>query len=350
MSEDRPSPPGATPFASRVLAVVCIATVVATIWLLSDLLVLVFAAIVLAVALRSTADLLHRRLHVPQRWSVLAAITMVLLVLAAVGWVAGEALVSQFSTLRSRLEAVPAIVRAWLDSHPVGQQVLDLWNDAVGEGLPVSRVMGVARLSMTAIGNLALILIVAVYLAASPQLYRDGLVRLAPLPWRPRVLDALARSASGLRGWLKGQAVSMVFVGLGTGLGLALLGVPLAMTVGLLSGLLAFIPFFGAIAAGVLAVMVAFIDSPQTAAYVALICLAVQQIEGNLLMPFVQRHIVSLPPVLGIVAAVVFGVLFGIVGVFFATPLMVVVMILVESLYIEAFLERRQAKPGPRQD
>ncbi|MCK7499036.1 MAG: AI-2E family transporter [Comamonadaceae bacterium] len=343
MPDESPSrPPGATAYAGRLLAVVATVVVIAVVWLLSDLLLLLFAAIVVAVALRSLADLLVRRLRVPEGWSVLVAVSLIAVVLAVVGWFAGDALVAQFGNLRDRLEALPGLMQTWLRSHPIGLQLLDLWNDAVSEGLPVSQVMGVARLTLSAVGNLALIIIVAAYLAASPRLYRNGLLRLVPLPWRERTGSALDRSGAGLRGWLKGQAVSMLFVGVSTGLALALLGVPLALTVGLLSGLLAFIPFFGAIAGGALAVMVAFIDSPQTAAWVALICVVIQQIEGNALMPLIQRRIVSLPPVLGILAAVVFGVLFGIVGVFFATPLMIVAMILVQSLYVEDFLERGQ--------
>lgn len=335
------SRPGATPFAAKLLSVVCVAVLLATLWLLSDLLVLAFAGVVLGVALRSLADLLTRRLHVPRRWSVLAAVLLVLVLLSAVGWFAGDALVSQLSTLRERVAAVPETLRGWLGQTPVGRQLLDLWDGAMSDGLPVARVVGAAQLTLTAAGNLLLILIVAVYLAAAPRLYVDGALRLVPVPYRPRVADALRRSTDGLRGWLKGQAVSMAFVGAATALGLWLLEVPLALAVGLLAGLLAFIPFFGAIAGGGLAVMVAFIEGPQVAAWVALLSVVIQQVEGNVLMPFVQRWAVSLPPVLGILASIIFGVLFGVTGVFFATPLMVVVMILVQALYVEGFLERR---------
>jgi predicted PurR-regulated permease PerM len=108
---------------------------------------------------------------------------------------------------------------------------------------------------------------------------------------------------------------------------------------GVIAGVFAFIPFFGPIASGVLAVALAFIEGPQTALYVGVLCLVIQQIEGNILMPFVQRWAVSLPPVLGLVAVVVFGLLFGVMGVILATPLMVVVMILVQRLYVQEVLE-----------
>lgn len=116
---------------------------------------------------------------------------------------------------------------------------------------------------------------------------------------------------------------------------------PLALSLGFIAGLLGFIPFFGALASGVVAVLFAFTQGPTQALYVAGLCVVIQQIEGSILMPFVQRWAVALPPVLGIVSAVAFGLLFGIVGVLFATPLMVVTMVLVEKLYIEGALEAR---------
>jgi predicted PurR-regulated permease PerM len=131
----------------------------------------------------------------------------------------------------------------------------------------------------------------------------------------------------------------MLFVGSATALGLWLLGVPLALTIGAIAAVLAFIPFFGPIASGILAVLMAFMEGPTQALYVAGLCVAIQQIEGNLLMPFVQRWAVALPPVLGIMAAVIFGLLFGLAGVILATPLMVVAMVLVQKLYVEGVLE-----------
>ncbi len=131
-----------------------------------------------------------------------------------------------------------------------------------------------------------------------------------------------------------------------TALGLWLLGVPLAISVGVLSGLLAFIPYVGAIAGGLLAVLLGFMQGPETALYVAVLAVAIQQVEGNVLMPFVQRWAVDLPPVLGIAAAVIFGILFGLMGVLLATPAMVVVIVLVQRLYIEGVLEADDSMPG----
>lgn len=339
MPPTEPTAPGATLYASRMLAAVGLLAVLLLAWLLSDLLVVLFAAIVLAVALRALADLVRRVAPVGERWAVLIAVLLLLLLIGAIGLFAGEAIVSQLDALRQRLTELPASLRGWLDQQPVGRQVLDLWNGLSANDLPVSKMMGVAGSTISALGSLVLMLILAVYLAAAPASYRDGCVRLLPVPWRARSRAALDACAAGLRGWLLGQAISMLFVGAATTASLWLLGIPLALAVGLLAGLLAFVPFFGAIVGGALAVMVAFLDGPRMALYVAALSFVIQQIEGNLLMPFVQRWAVSLPPVLSILASVLFGMLLGPLGIFFATPLMVVTMILVQRLYVEDFLE-----------
>jgi predicted PurR-regulated permease PerM len=114
--------------------------------------------------------------------------------------------------------------------------------------------------------------------------------------------------------------------------------VPLALSIGVISGVLAFIPFFGAIVGGLLAVLLGFMQGPETAIHVVILAIAIQQVEGHILMPLVQRWAVNLPPVLGLAAAVMFGVLFGLMGVLLATPMMVVLMVLVQKLYVEGVL------------
>jgi predicted PurR-regulated permease PerM len=235
-----------------------------------------------------------------------------------------------------------AALVAWARGHSLGLAALQGWEGLNAEDMPWASVANAATRTLGALGSIGLVLVLGVYLAADPQLYRRGLVRLVPPAWRTRVDGALLASAQALSRWLLGQGISMLFVGSTTAIGLAMLGIPLAATIGVIAGVLAFVPFFGPIASGILAVLLAFMQGPQQALYVAGLCIAIQQVEGNLLMPFVQRWAVDLPAVLGIIAAVIFGLLFGLPGVILATPLMVVLIVLIEKLYVEAVLE---AKP-----
>lgn len=316
-------------------------------WRLSDVLVLMFAALIVAVALQALAAPLQRRLRWSRRLAVAFAVVSTLLVVVLGSWLIGDRLLAQTDDLRQRLPEALAALVAWARGHPLGVAMLEVWEGFRAEDLPWARVANAATRTLGALGSIGLVLVLGVYLAADPALYRRGLVRLAPAAWRERIEGALLASGHALSRWLFGQGISMLFVGGATAIGLAVLGLPLAATIGVIAGVLAFIPFFGPIASGILAVLLAFMQGPTQALYVAALCVAIQQIEGNLLMPFVQRWAVNLPAVLGIVAAVIFGLLFGLAGVILATPLMVVLMVLVEKLYVEAVLEA-QPLTAPR--
>lgn len=326
-------------FARRALLVAAIGVVLLLLMQLQDVFVLLFGALIFATALGAAAVQLERYTGLPWRWSVLVTVLIVLLVMLLGGWAVGDRLASELENLRERLPDAIDAFRAWLSTRPLGDSVLDTWSSVKDGGVPWSRLIGAAGLTFGAIGNAILMLILAVYLAIDPQLYRNGVVRLFPVTQRIRVRDALQASGEGLSRWLLGQGVSMLFVGTSTAAGLALLGMPLALSLGAIAGVLAFVPFFGPIASGLLAVLIAFTEGTTEALYVAILCFGIQQVEGNVLMPFVQRWAVDLPPVLGMVSVLIFGLFFGPMGVIFATPLMVVLMILVQRVYVEDLLE-----------
>lgn len=331
-----PAPPG---FTSKVLIVAAVAAVLALMVLLQTVFVLVFGAVVLGTALNAAATPLMRRAGLPRRWAVLATVLLLAAVLGLGGWLIGDRLAGELQNLRERLPEALAALRAWLGERVLGRQALEMIGSLRDGGIPWSRLAGAAGLTLGAIGSAALMVVLAVYLALDPPLYENGTVRLFPPRYRSRVRDALRASGDGLSRWLLGQGVSMAFVGVSTAVGLALLGMPLALSLGAIAGVLAFVPFFGPIASGLLAVLIAFTESATQALYVALLVVAIQQVEGNVLMPFVQRWAVALPPLLGLISVMIFGLLFGLMGILFATPLMVVLMILVQRLYIEGLLE-----------
>ncbi len=334
----------ASHYVRPILFAVAVVVMVLLTWQIKEVFLLLFGSVIFATVLRSVSDRVQRHGGVPRQWAVAATVFVLLVIAAVVAWLLGDQLAAQFDELWKRLPAATEAARKWLDDQTSGRQFDRVWNDALDYGIPFERIGGAAGTTIGALGNAGLMVILGIYLTADPALYRKGLVRLIPVDYRPRVESALAAAGEGLGSWLVGQAVSMVFVGIATAIGLALLGSPIALSLGVIAGIFAFIPFFGPIASGLLAVALAFIEGPDTALYVAVLCVAIQQIEGNLLMPFVQRWAVALPPVLGVIAVVVFGLLFGFMGVILATPLMVVVMILVRKLYVDEVLESGSAQ------
>ena len=326
-------------FPRRVLLVTVAVAVVLLLSQLAAVVILVFAGIVVATVLRGIARQFERWLKLPPRLSVALSALLVIGAFAAVGWVAGDALASQFAALREQLPRAWKALTGWLDGMFLGRQLLHVVRDAWDSGFSASQLAGAAGVTLGSVGTLLLMLVLGAYLAAEPRVYVRGAVHLVPRSQRPRFEAALNAAGDGLSRWLLGQAVSMLFLGGTTALGLALLGMPLAGVLGLITGVFGFVPFFGAVAAGVLAVLLGFVEGPQMALHVALLFVAIQQMEEYLLQPIVQRWAVKLPPVLGLSATVMFGILFGPLGVMFATPLVVVVMILVQKLYVEDVLE-----------
>jgi predicted PurR-regulated permease PerM len=269
----------------------------------------------------------------------------------------GAAIGDQLQTLRETLPLAWKALRGWLASFGWGRWLLA----TLASGAPVKPddwpqvaglFTGTINATIGAIGALVLVLVLGVYLAADVRTYRRGLVRLVPPAQRDRVARAFDVSAQHLSRWLLGQGVSMVAVGLMTAIGLAAIGMPLVFGLSLIAALFEFVPYFGPVATGVLVVAVALTHGEQLALWAALVCLAVQQTEGYVVQPLAQRWAVRLPPVLGIIAVLVFGLLFGLPGVLLAMPLMVASVALVEQLWLRPIEQPRgdatQAAPATR--
>jgi predicted PurR-regulated permease PerM len=319
----------------RVLAAV---VMLGLLWQLQQPLLLLFGAVLVALALRALARPLSRHGVLKMRHAVLLATLVLTLAIAAALWLLGGPLSTQFEELRNQLPQSWRAAERWLRERPFGPRILDSLQD--GDSMPWDGIAGMAMRTANAASGLLLIVLIGIYLALDAGLYRDGMVRLVPPRRRGLARDALDATGDALTRWLLGQAVMMVVVGVVVTVGLSLLGVPLALALGVIAGVLEFVPFFGPIVSGLLAVLVAFSLGPQQALYVALLFVVVQQLEGNVLMPLVQRWAVHLPPALAVAGVVVFGSLFGIPGIVFGTPLSVVTMVLVKRLYVEHLLER----------
>lgn len=333
-------------YLARVVAFVAIVALALLLWQLLDVLVLIFAAVLMATALRTLAEPLQKHLKLPAR----VALGITVLAVVAVVWLSiglmGERVAEQFANVRESLPGALDAARQWLESRPFGETLIELWNNAKSGEQFWARVAGLATMTLGAISSALLVVVIGIYLAADPALYRRGLMHLLPLEQRGPVDAALQAAGHGLSRWLLGQGLSMLAIGTLTSIGLGLLGMPLALSLGLIAGLLAFVPFFGAVTAGVLITLLAFAQGPDKALQAALLVLAVQQFEEFVLLPFIQRWAVRLPPVLGLIAAVIFALLFGPVGVLVATPLMVLLMILVQRLYVDRVVETPRAEAG----
>ena len=189
-----------------------------------------------------------------------------------------------------------------------------------------------------AVGYAVVTFFASIYLAAQPELYRQMCLELLPLAYRDRANTVFECTKSILRRWLAGQFVVMVVIGILSGIGLWLLGIEAAFALGLVGGLLAFIPYAGPILAGIPAVLVALTQGPRQAGLVILMYIGVHFVEGNFITPLVQAEVTALPPVLALLATIGVTILFGPAAVLLAAPLTLFAMVVIKVLWIEQVL------------
>ncbi|MEO6583373.1 MAG: AI-2E family transporter, partial [Ferruginibacter sp.] len=179
------------------------------------------------------------------------------------------------------------------------------------------------------------ILFLGIFFTVSPNVYKKGIVHLIPKKGQKKGEDILNKLGSNLKKWLKGKFFAMFVVFILTSIGLLILGIPLWLVLALIAGLLNFIPNFGPIIAMIPAVLIALMQGPSTAAIVAGMYILIQVIESNFITPMVQQKLISIPPALIISAQLLISPLTGGWGLVLATPLMLIIMILVQELYIK---------------
>ncbi len=344
-------------FAKRVLINIAIVLLIVGILIIAiyvfDVILLLFGAVLVAIFLHGLANISRRYLRLSEGVSVLLVSFLLLVILALGVWLLAPSVAEQVKHLRDELPRSIQNVVAYLSKFSWGKVVIeqmpgnDELIDKVNNSNVLSQVGNFFSSTLGALTNIALMLLLAIYLASEPKIYIKGFTKLFPKDRRKRVREILFEIGETLSWWLIGKGVSMLFIGLLTWIGLSILGVPLALTLGLIAGLLSFIPNFGPIMSAVPAILLAFIDSPISALYVLILFVIVQLIESNLVTPMIERRTVELPPVLTIVAQLALAILFGAVGLILATPILAVVMVLVQTLYIEDVLgDKADNLPG----
>ena len=329
-------------FVGRVLIVLALVSLFFLAWQLRSVLLMLFGAVVIATIFRALADIIRKWLHLPDGLAVAAS---VIIILGGIGLFAaffGAQVAQQFSLLGDVLP------KAWQSfEQRIGELGLGeaLRQGVLGGGAFAN--VGRTLISVSSgIADVVVVIFGGIFLAAQPNFYRVGLIKLIPSEKRSLVAEAMIGSERALRLWLKGQLIAMIIVGVLTGGGLWLLGVPSALILGLLAGLLEFVPFAGPIISAIPAVLIALAVSPDLALWVVLLYTAVQQVEGAVVQPLVQQYAVDLPGVILLFALIAFGTIFGLIGVVLAAPLAVVTYVLVKRLYVIETLDTPTPIPG----
>jgi predicted PurR-regulated permease PerM len=337
-------------------------------WYFASTLFLIFAGVLLGVALYAMSDLLGRVTELPH-WLRLATICLVLLaVLSGVIFLGGATIARQATVLSNTIKSQVVNVKAFLEKYGVDTSYLDLGNltappagaadtpPATPHNLPSAGTIassGGAILSQTwrivlgtvgAVGNFFIVLFLGLCFAAQPSVYRNGLIYMAPARRRANVAVVVDRIGETLQRWLIAQMITMFAVFLITWLGLALIGIPSSFILGVQAGLLTFIPTVGALIGGLIVVLASLASGWVAALSAFVLFLGIHALESYILTPILQRHALEIPPATLFAFQILLGVVFGIWGLALALPLMAVVKVVINFAHEDG--DKAEALPS----
>ena len=345
---------GGNPFrtARAAFVVAAVLAFLALLWVVRTFVLVVFFAILLAIPVAAGASFLERRLRFPRGAAVATIIILVIGTMVGVGFLLADPIREQMREVRDQLPRAVDRLEAWINRTPFVEDVV-LGGEEVaadpqktGQGPdpaarvepktpgPTMRERLAAQLhehagslfpfvvsTVTAISGIFLVLFLIIYLAADPNVYSRGVLRLVPVRHRDKTLAVGTEVQQTLLQWIGAQAVSMAVIGVITTVALYFLDVKAALALGILAGISEFIPVFGPLLSAIPAIGIAFADSPTKALYVLITYIVIQQVESNIISPLVMKHGVDVPPVVTILSGTIMTLLFGFLGLLVAVPL-----------------------------
>lgn len=342
--------PRPSPFAVLIAAIFAV-LLLAFVYSVAEVLLLLFLAALFALYLGAIIDFLQERLRVPRVAGVLAALLITGIGTTAVGWLVLPPVARQTQAL---ITALPGLIQVWTASlreltaeypllaavFPPERMSEQLSQLAANAGQAAAGLFPVVFDTLHVLINLVSVGVMGIYMALRPEVYREGVVSLAPPVHRELVRDILADLARSLRAWIGGQMLAMIFLGVLTWIGLELLGVPFALAFGVFTGVVVMVPFFGSLVSTLLpALFVLGGGGVVRALLVVLLGVVIHIIEANFVHPLIMERRVHLPPVLSILSVLIMAELLGVVGLLVAVPVLATMMVIIRRIYVHRLLE-----------
>lgn len=318
-------------------------------WQIREVLLLMFAAVVLATTLNRLARRFQRS-GLKRGLAVLLSVSLFIIVIVGFFWLIVPPFAAQFQELTRKVPQGLQRLNSWLDQlearvppqlsqyipdiNSLGEQAQPLINRALGSSFAF--VSG----SLEVFLKILLVLVWTGMLLVNPQAYRKVFIRLFPSFYRRRVDGILDQCEVSLEGWITGALIAMSAVGLMSVIGLSVLRIPSALALGVLAGFMNLIPNLGPTISVIPAMAIALLDSPWKALAVLALYFVIQQTEGNVITPFVMAHQVSLLPAITLISQLFFFTFFGFLGLLLALPLTVVAKIWLQEVLIKDVLDQ----------
>jgi predicted PurR-regulated permease PerM len=299
-----------------------------------SVLLMVFAGALISVYFHGLGDLIQRKTKLSRRFAMIISIAGSFIIFGLLLWFIGAKIQTQVTELSNTLPHTISTAKAKLGESVAGQKLLEYSSGDNSQKL-MATVQTFFSTSFGVLGDVYIILFLGIFFTASPSLYKDGIILLIPQEHKPAAMHIMERISLSLKGWLKGMMLSMVLITILITAGLTIIGIPVAMVLGFITGILEIIPNLGPLIAMIPGVLLSLTKGNDTAIIVALLYIVSQTIVANIVTPLIQKRMINLPPALTLASQLIMGTLSGFLGIILAVPLLAISMILVDELYVK---------------
>lgn len=299
-----------------------------------NVLLMVFAGSLIAVYFHGFADLIARHTSLRHGLCLVIAVALTFIIAGLLAWFLGAKISEQVGEMTKDLPELIKSAEDKLKQSSFGRKALYYISGNNSQKL-MSSFQQIFRTSFGVVGDFYIMLFIGIFFTLSPSLYKDGILKLIPPAGKADARRVIDRVSLTLKGWLKGMLIAMFLISILTVTGLSIIGVPMSLALAVMAGLLNFIPNFGPLIAMLPAVLIGLTISTNTALIIAVLYIIIQAIESNIVTPMVQNLMIKIPPALIIISQVLFGAITGGLGVILATPLLVVIIVVVDELYVK---------------
>jgi len=299
-----------------------------------NVLLMALAGSLIAVYFHGLGDLIQKKTKLKRRYAMIMSVVGTFIITGLLFWFIGAKIQSQVTQLNKNLPHNISTAKAKLSQSALGQKLLDFTSGNNSDKLAATAQTFFST-SFGVLGDLYIVLFLGIFFTASPSLYKNGILILIPENKKQLATAITDRISTALKGWLKGMLLSMVLVTILITIGLSIMGIPAALVLGLITGILELVPNFGSLISMLPGVLLALTIGTNTAIIVALIYIVSQTIVGNIVTPLIQKKMINLPPALTLISQLIMGTLSGALGIILAIPLLAILIILVDELYVK---------------
>lgn len=307
-----------------------------------DIFILILVGALIACYFRGLAKFIAKKTKLSPHSSLLLSVLGTIIIFSGMFFLVGATIADQTAELEESFPKLLEKAQEFIEETEIGKSASSWFNDFEASDKLGEFVSNFFKTTFGGVGDIYIILLIGIYFTTSPLVYRDGLLQLIPPKGKAKAEEVLFKISSNLTKWLFGKFISMTLVFVLTAIALAIIGLPLWLSLAFIAGTLVFIPNFGPIIAAIPTLLVALSVDLKTTVIVGILFFLIQIAEGSVITPKIQNRLVKIPPALIILGQIFAGTLIGVWGLIFATPLVLILKILIEELYIHP-MQRRHA-------